>query len=162
MVVGILSDSHDRQETLTEAMRVLARAGAESFFHCGDVGGQHVFEELVGRPCWFVWGNTDFPTDGLLAFVEGTGLRLMDSRTGIELAGKRITVWHGHEPGFLPSVRSGTFDYVFYGHTHAKDDRREGNTRLINPGALHRTRVKTVATLDLATDVLTYHEVPST
>ena len=40
-------------------------------------------------------------------------------------------------------------DYLLQGHTHVPHDQRIGRTRLINPGALHRARTKTVATLDL-------------
>ena len=43
----------------------------------------------------------------------------------------------------------GAFDFLFYGHTHVAEEHRTGPTRVINPGALHRARVKSVLVLDL-------------
>lgn len=47
-------------------------------------------------------------------------------------------------------------DYLFVGHSHVKLDTRVGRVRVINPGALHRAREKTVATLDTGTDLLRF------
>ncbi len=47
-------------------------------------------------------------------------------------------------------------DYLLQGHTHVRHDERIGKTRVINPGALHRAREKTVALLDTATDRLVF------
>lgn len=159
MVVGILSDSHGDARIVSSALRILADAGAEVFFHCGDIGGEAVFDELIGRRCWFVWGNMDRQTDGLRAYAQTVGLQEADPEKGIDLGGKTIGLWHGSERGFRGAVRSGRFDYVFFGHTHAQSDVRKGKTRAINPGALHRARVKTVATLDLETDEVRFHVV---
>jgi predicted phosphodiesterase len=54
------------------------------------------------------------------------------------------------------ALESQSFDYLLHGHTHVKRDERVGRTRVINPGALHRAREKTVAVLDTATDMLTF------
>lgn len=48
------------------------------------------------------------------------------------------------------------FDYILCGHTHIAADYQRGATRIINPGALHRASVHTVATLDLKTDDLRF------
>jgi uncharacterized protein len=159
MIVGILSDSHGNEGIVSQALRMLVDAGAEAFFHCGDVGGLGVLGQLVGRRTWLVWGNTDVPSNGLHAYLETVGIQRMDAEKGIELDGMRIGMWHGHEPGFRPAVDSGAFDYIFCGHTHAAGELRRGRTRIINPGALHRAPIKTVATLDLSSDNLCFHIV---
>ena len=43
----------------------------------------------------------------------------------------------------------GHYDYLFYGHTHQAKQHRTGPTLVVNPGALHRARVKTFVLLDL-------------
>ena len=50
-------------------------------------------------------------------------------------------------------------DYLLHGHTHVRRDERVGKVRIINPGALHRAREKTVAVLDTDTDRLTFVRV---
>ena len=39
-------------------------------------------------------------------------------------------------------------DYLFQGHSHIREDRTVGRVRIVNPGALHRARPKTVALVD--------------
>ncbi len=160
MIVGILSDSHGHAEAVRSAVEILRRHGAEMLFHCGDLGGVEVLDELVGLPVHFVWGNMDRPDGATYAYCETVGLPWPNGPVEVEVAGKRIGVYHGHE--FLRGVRvePGRFDYVFFGHTHQREDVQRDGTRFINPGALHRASTKTVATLDLATDALTYFRVP--
>jgi putative phosphoesterase len=134
MMVGILSDSHGDDRMVSLAVEILAAAGAEAFFHCGDIGDESVLDQLVGRRCWFVWGNMDDPTDSVRTYARTVGLHAVDNERPIELAGKRIGLWHGHERGFRKAIRIGGLDYVFYGHAHARCDVREGKTRVINPG----------------------------
>jgi len=45
---------------------------------------------------------------------------------------------------------SGRYDYLFYGHTHAAEQHYAGRTLVVNPGALHRVRVKSCLVVDLA------------
>jgi len=160
MLIGICSDSHNRWKALRAALDIFGRVGVERIIHCGDVGGQEAFDELVGRDVHFVWGNTDAPTAGLLAYLEHVGLHPPGKvPLGLELSGRRLAVFHGHEPGFSQAPHVLDVDYILHGHTHERRDERIGSVRMVNPGALHRARVKTVATLNLATDELIYYEV---
>lgn len=162
MVIGILSDTHGRLQPVRRAIEVFRSRGVEAIFHCGDIGSIDVLRELAAatRHLWFVWGNTDVPNNGWAEAVRECGLTWPDGPIVVELAGKRIAVAHGHEVRFLLLQRDPTLDYVLSGHTHGYSDSREGHIRYINPGALHRCAVHTVATLDLATDELLFHEVP--
>jgi predicted phosphodiesterase len=51
-------------------------------------------------------------------------------------------------------------DYLLSGHSHYPADRRDGPTRRINPGALHRADEYTVALLGLESDELRFLTVP--
>lgn len=170
MIVGILSDTHGHAPRTAAAVGLLKQLGAQALVHCGDVGGPGVLEALVGLPAWFVWGNTDHPDDRTGAYAARLGIQPpRDVPTRLELAGRRLAVFHGHEPAFeelLHSTRRGDaagfrerlagVDYVLYGHTHQPADDRFAGVRLINPGALRRAAARTVATLELLTDELRY------
>lgn len=156
MKIGIMSDSHGRVHRVRDALAVFDAAGAEAVVHCGDVGGLGVLEELAGRRCWFVWGNTDFPDPAWRAEVETLGLPWPDGPVEFTIAGRRLAIFHGHEPGFERSIRAGNYDYFFHGHSHRQADYRVGPTWVINPGALYRVAVPTVAVLDLSSDDLSF------
>lgn len=154
MKLGVMSDSHGRTQRVRDALAVLDAAGAQAIIHCGDVGGLEVLEEFAGRPCWFVWGNTDYPQATWRPQIEALGLPWPDGPVEFTASGRRIAVYHGHEPGFEAAIRSGKAAYLLHGHTHRQDDYRVGPTRVINPGALHRAATPTVAVLDVDSDDL--------
>lgn len=174
MLLGILSDTHGHVGRTASAVSILRTLGAGEFVHCGDVGGEPILELLAGTGAWFVWGNTDHPDPGLVAAARALGLKPPgESPVRFELDGRRFAVFHGHEPDFeqlagwirqeradrLAERLRGT-DYVLFGHTHEASDLRVGGARFINPGALKRAAVPSVATLDPASDDLRFWAVP--
>jgi putative phosphoesterase len=159
MVVAILSDSHGRVDAVRRALDVLAPFEPAAYFHCGDVGGLEVFDQFVGKRFWFVWGNTDRADAATYTYLQTVGLPSPNGPVCVTLDGKSIAVFHGHERQFKQACRQPSTDYIFHGHTHSKADHRVGRTRVINPGALHRAAVRTVATLNLATDDLQFHVI---
>ncbi|MEE8171154.1 MAG: metallophosphoesterase family protein, partial [Phycisphaerae bacterium] len=148
MIVGILSDSHGDALATARAVELLDERGAEVLFHCGDVCGTDVLDALAGRRAHFVWGNCDQPPPAWRAYVTTIGLKWPDGPLHVTLEGKRIALAHGHEREFEGLFRDPELDYVFFGHSHVYEDRRARFARGVNPGALHRARIKTVATLD--------------
>ena len=157
MIVGILSDTHDRVAAAQAAVTLLQRHGAEYFIHCGDVGSESILDVLAGLPSAFVFGNTDWDRRGLERYAAAVHVSCLGNAGELELGGKTFHVEHGDDfKSMKRSVEGQQFDYVLHGHTHVRRDERVGRTRIINPGALHRAREKTVALLDTATDVLTF------
>ncbi|HMQ16532.1 MAG TPA: metallophosphoesterase family protein [Phycisphaerae bacterium] len=170
MILGLLSDSHGRHERTAAALRLLRDHGAAAFIHCGDIGDERVLDVLAEYAVQFVWGNNDQPDASLLRYCRALGLNpTAEPPLRVEHDGRRLCVFHGHEPLFWRVVRIlergqpaplhevlGPVDYVLYGHTHVASDARLGDVRLINPGALTRAAEYTVATLDLACDALRF------
>lgn len=157
MIVGILSDTHGRADAATRAIELLLAAGAEYLIHCGDVGGEGVLDTLTTLPAAFVFGNNDYDHRDLAEYARAIGVTCLGLGGTVELAGRTIAITHGDIPrlvGQYTAADSGV-DYLFTGHSHLPHDRRVGRVRWINPGALYRATPKTVATLDLTTDVLT-------
>ncbi len=160
MQIGILSDSHDDPFPVRKALALFDSLGVTHLIHCGDVGGQGVFDEFVGRALTFVWGNTDVYDGSTLAYLETVGLRTpTEVPTTVTLDDKRFAVFHGHENGFDAAPHRLKVDYICHGHSHLRRDEHVNGIRIINPGALHRARVLTVATLDTTTDELTFHTI---
>src|SRR5205814_5224012 len=78
----------------------------------------------------------------------------------VTLAGKRVAVTHGHMHTDVRRLLAARPDYLLSGHSHHADDRRDGPTRRINPGALHRADQFTVALLDLESDEVRFLTAP--
>lgn len=159
MKIGILSDTHGDHVRTGKAIRQLLQRGVAAVCHCGDIGADRVLTELataclpLNIPVHAVLGNVDLFEPEISSYPAGTGVRVWGRRAELELGGKRIAIIHGDDDRALQLAVSGqSFDYILTGHTHQATDLREGRTRLINPGAVHRARPPTVAVLDLAND----------
>src|SRR5688572_14146288 len=153
MLIGIVSDTHDKADTMAVVMRILRERGAEFFIHCGDVGSTRVLDHLAGLPACFVFGNCDWDRAVLKRYAQDIDLACHDSFGDLTLAGKRIAVTHGDDHVLKRRLLSEQqHDYLLQDHTHVREDTRFGKTRLINPGALHRANPKTAALLDTAED----------
>ncbi len=159
MLIGIMSDSHGDAAETARAVALLKSRGATKLVHCGDICDLTVLDELAGHDAVFVWGNCDHLDGSLLRYVDAIGLPRPTVPVTFDVGPRRIAVFHGHERGFSSAVKSGRFDIIFYGHSHEYADHRENGCRLINPGALHRARIHTVAMLDLSSDELTFLDV---
>jgi uncharacterized protein len=158
VIIGILSDTHDRIDAMAAGLKILQGAGAEFYIHCGDIGSQRAIDLLAGLKCAFVFGNTDFDRVGLARYAGGIDVPCYGNYADLTLDHKRIAVLHGDDFRLKQRLLTAQeHDFLLHGHTHVRADERIGRTRVINPGALHRASLKTVATLDTAQDLLKFH-----
>lgn len=149
MKIGLISDTHGNLERTDRAVALLKAHGVGAVIHCGDIGSQAVLLAMVEAfdppriPAYAVLGNCDYDS-----FV-GAGVEICDRFADLELDGKAIAVIHGDDASrFHQAIASQRFDFVFTGHTHVREDRFVGRTRVINPGAVHRAAQPGVAVLD--------------
>jgi len=159
MKIGILSDTHDQRERTARAVALLMSEGAQALIHCGDLTTPDVVHECGLLPSYYVFGNNDYDELDLRNAMEAVGGHCMGRGGEITLAGKRIAVTHGDSAREARRLLAASPDYFLFGHTHVPHDDGEGAPRSINPGALHRARIWTVALLDLADDSLEFFEV---
>ena len=134
MRIGVLADTHDRMDTLRNALDQFEARGVEVVLHAGDYVAPFVSRACTGRPfsLWGVFGNNDGERVGLVKALGAVGAEIVGSWGEIELAGRKILVMH--EPRELDAIAaSGRFDLIVYGHTH-EWDLREGKTTVLNPG----------------------------
>ena len=166
-VIGLLSDSHGRAAITRRAVRLLAHQGAEMLLHLGDVGSTTVIDALVadtdtmGRvgESRLVFGNTDFDIDQLGRYAAMLGIGVDHPVGTLDCDGRRIVFTHGDDESAMRNAVRQQAAYLCHGHSHEKRDERIGQTRVINPGALFRAAQPTVATLDTATDRVTFFGV---
>jgi putative phosphoesterase len=152
MRIGVISDTHGHVQNTLAAVRMLQSLQVQAVLHAGDIGSPDIPKLLAAWPTHFVFGNCDHDHDELRAAIEQAGLTC-DGRFGdFELAGRRIALLHSDDTRLFRQVSLGdTYDLVCYGHTHHADQRRQGKTLILNPGALYRATPHSIATVDLAT-----------
>jgi uncharacterized protein len=158
MLIGVISDTHDRAEMTSAGLRLLRAEGIEALIHCGDVTSTSILDLLADTiPVYFVYGNNDWDRDGLAGHAGHLGITCLGDCGVVELGGKRIGVAHGDRrvamDKTIAEVKQG---FLLYGHTHAADDRQDGAIRYVNPGALHRTRSPSVCVIDLEIDAVRF------
>ncbi len=160
MLIGVLSDTHGRVDTTAIAIKLLRQRGARQLIHCGDVCSTRVLDLMAGVPAAFVWGNCDYDHHTLQGHAAAMGIACCGTVGRLTLDGKVVSFLHGDDHRQLQRIL-GTqdCDYLFLGHSHVRDDQRVGRIHVINPGALHRASVKTVALVDTSTDVVEFLEI---
>jgi len=155
MLIGLLSDTHGRVDAAAAAIKLLRERGATYFIHCGDIGSLSVLDYFAGLPAACVWGNCDYDRSTLCRYADRLGIQCFGSFGELSLDGKSIALIHGDDHRLRQRLLDEQkHDYLFQGHTHSPDDLRIGRTHLVNPGALHRARTKTVALVDTAADTV--------
>ena len=163
MKIGILSDTHNNIENLQKALAIFAQHDIEILVHCGDVNTPDTAAYLKGFQIHYVYGNTDHAQMHIGSVIHelnpqnSAGLTFTGEVDGVLLAAT-----HGHVVTELDRlINDGRYQYVFYGHTHQRQDEMMGTTRVINPGALGGTQYepRSICILDLQTDELMFLEI---
>lgn len=137
MRIGIISDTHDDQRHVRQAIEIFKAQGLECVLHAGDITGPStisLFAELPGCRVIAVCGNCDSERLSLQAAIEAIGGEIHDRTYTGEIDGRAIYMTHVPH-GIEPVIRSGKHDLVVYGHTHRQDVHRVGQTLVVNPGA---------------------------
>lgn len=152
VIVGILSDSHGRLDAIGAALAAFAARDVQTVIHCGDIDTPEAVTAFRGWTTHFVLGNCDWDGAALKRAMGEIGATLHEPFGHLSINGVEIAWLHGDEPALLRDIENAShFDYLFYGHTHVAKQRQTGQTRVINPGALHRAKVKSCVVLDTAT-----------
>jgi len=161
MRVGIISDTHNQRTRTVAAVQALKQAGAEVLFHCGDLIDPTMVSVCGVLPSYFVFGNNDADqvVEIRTAIAQVSRGVCLEWGGDVELGGKRIAMTHGHFHKDVRRLLALEPDYLFSGHSHLHADWREGKTRRINPGALHRANPLTYALLNLENGELTFQEM---
>ena len=161
MHIGLLSDSHGRADRVAAAMTLLEAQGAELFIHLGDLGDDDVVAAMSGYETRVVFGNCDWDEAELNRACKHHGVHVDHPAGRLEFNDRTLAYTHGHRPELMDVALAEGVDWLLHGHTHQVRDERIGRTRVINPGALQRAPLYTVALLDTESDRLDVLELPT-
>jgi putative phosphoesterase len=157
MLIGILSDTHDRLPMVDAAVEKLNEARVDLVLHAGDYVAPFVIPRLGALTAEFigVLGNNDGDPDHLRRRCsEYPHMEIRGTFTEIREEDLDIALLHGTDPVLLQAlIRSGAFDIIVHGHTHQAGISRHGKTLVINPGEVcgYLTGTSTIALLDTGT-----------
>lgn len=159
-MIGIISDTHENENAVNKAVKILKDSHVEFVVHCGDIISPPMLEHFKGLDMKFVFGNNDGEKEGLNKMAKKLGFEEIKDEKEFEYKGKKFYAYHGTKRERLDdAIKSNKYDYILAGHTHIKTDERLGRTRVINPGALFRAYPYTLALLDAEKDKLEFVEV---
>ncbi len=164
MIIGIVSDTHGDADQLTHAVTVFSHHKVQAIVHCGDIGSVECLQMLADAApsVYMVAGNMDRHVEELADEALHLGIQFACEAIQVPLEnGEELVATHGHDHNLLGElIADRQFPYVCHGHSHKTRDEMVNGIRIINPGALHRAKIHTVALLDTDTDVLEHVIVP--
>jgi predicted phosphodiesterase len=151
-MLGVISNSGGRAETVSAAVNVFRGGGAEYVVHLGDIGGRHVLDAMGAIASGFVWGDKDADRMGLMRYGHSVGVECLGLIGDFEYGGKRIVCVHGDDRKILRKLLDEQqHDYLLVGHEMSVEDYTVGKTRVLNPGPLHGGSTPSALLLDPAT-----------
>lgn len=161
MRVGLMADTHDNSERTRMGLKLLDKHDPELILHAGDLNTGASVALYDGWRVLLAEGNVDKVRDIRRAIREHDVDVHYDVMHELPLDDATIGLIHGDDEGRLEGmINAGAFDLVVHGHTHGFRDETFGDTRVVNPGALHRAKTPSVCVWDSETDELTRVEVP--
>lgn len=157
MVVGLISDTHDRLPTMRAALDRFAQLGIQTLIHPGDIIAPFAAKLLAAWPhdVHVVYGNNDGERAGLATVLP----QIQDGPLFVELDGKLVLVHHFVD--WCSDDDCARADVIVTGHTHEPATREHNGKLFVNPGECCGwvTGRATIATLDLSSNAVEMIEV---
>ena len=153
MIVGLISDTHDRLRLIDEAVERLNEKSVELVLHAGDYVAPFVASHFkpLKAPLIGVFGNNDGDRTLLKKKFAELGADIRGRFAFVLVDGLRIALLHGDQTELMRSLLElESHDVLVSGHTHVAKTYRKGKTLVINPGAVcgYLTEKPTIAILD--------------
>jgi putative phosphoesterase len=133
--IAVVSDSHDNTTNLEKTASIANEKKCSYLFHLGDFVSPFTAQKLkaFNGIIKAVYGNCDGELLGLQKTINNIGGDIDKPPMKFDLEGKRVILMH--EPFLLEElIKSQEADFIFYGHLHKIDMRKEGKTLVLNPG----------------------------
>ena len=160
-VLGVMSDTHGDLLRTRQASCVFQEMQIDVLLHCGDIGSPDVPAMLASVPGALCVRKYRFSQGFPAHAITQSGGTCHERVGDLLLAGRRVIFMHGDQIGTLRAkISDGQYDLVCFGHTHEFAEYYRGKTLVLNPGALHRTRMPSVAVVDLTEMTVTRIPIP--
>ena len=130
MLIGVLSDTHDRLPQIEAAVELFTERGVEAVLHPGDFIAPFAVQRLqrFTGPIHAVFGNND----GERRMLKEVLPQVQDGPQLIELGGRRILLHHFVE--WCPAELIARADIIVTGHTHEPVNLVDDGKLFLNPG----------------------------
>ena len=155
-MIGLISDTHDNLQAITEAVKIFNSRRVGLVLHAGDYVAPFTYSAYKGLGCKLVgvYGNVDGERRLLHERFSSMGFKVESDFEELEVDGVKIALLHGVYPQIVEALAlSGKYHVVVHGHTHAKRAERVGSALVVNPGEAcgYLYGARSVALLDTAT-----------
>lgn len=144
MNIGVISDTHDRLETIDRALEFFALQNVELVVHCGDWKSLSTLAYFAKKahelslPVRGVLGNNDTDVHGFLNLSAMTPGDFYITEGVLEIAlgkGQYLAAYHGHhKPTLQRLYEEEKYTILCLGHTH-KPKIDQGEKLVVNPGS---------------------------
>ncbi|MBT3283515.1 metallophosphoesterase [Candidatus Bathyarchaeota archaeon] len=136
MIVGLISDTHDRLPLIERAIERLKEERVKLVLHAGDYISLFTAKPYaeLDVPMIGVFGNNCAETEELKNVYSGVGADLRGYFAEVEEGGLKIALTHGHIKSEMDRAMSGEYDVVVRGHSHRASVREENGILVVNPG----------------------------
>lgn len=130
MLIGVLSDTHDRLPAIDRAVEVFRRRQVEAVIHAGDIIAPFAAKRVraFSGALHVTYGNNDGERKGL----KETLPQIVDGPLWVTLAGRRILVHHFVD--WCTPADIAQADIIVTGHTHEVVNRYNNGKLFLNPG----------------------------
>lgn len=130
MLVGVMSDTHDRLPLIDRALELFDARGVELIVHLGDLVAPFAARRFVDLkvPVCVLYGNNDGERPGLKEVLP----QIADGPVFRELGGRNLLLHHFVD--WCPPQALARADAVLSGHTHQVVNERVDGKLFLNPG----------------------------
>ncbi|MEM2904583.1 MAG: metallophosphoesterase [Candidatus Bathyarchaeia archaeon] len=163
MLLGMISDTHDRLEVIDRAVRFFNEQGVGLVAHAGDWCAPFALLRFMSLKARLkgVFGNVDGERGKLSENASKLGFELADL-VEFESDGVRCVVIHGADERVVNALaKCGDYGLIIRGHRHEQLSQTIGSCLVVNPGEAcgYLTGASTAATLDTATMKVQFHKL---
>jgi putative phosphoesterase len=159
MMVGVLSDTHDRIPTLQAALDIFQERGLDTVFHPGDICAPFAAKRLANFPgtLHVTFGNNDGERAGLRDILP----QIQDGPLHVHVGGRRILLHHALDWCRPEDIAEA--DIIITGHTHESSFTHRDDKWFLNPGECCGWVAgrATIAVLDLQSTAIEWIEIPT-
>jgi putative phosphoesterase len=159
MLVGVISDSHDRVPMIDRALDLFAERGVSAMIHPGDFVSPFAVRRLLQfkGPIHATYGNNDGERAGIRELMP----QVVPGPLFVALGGRTILVHHFVD--WCDTEDIARVDIVITGHTHEVANRVHDGKLFLNPGECcgwlsGQCTVAILDTEDLSAEICTLRE----
>ncbi|MGE3062301.1 MAG: YfcE family phosphodiesterase [bacterium] len=137
-MILLISDTHNNENCIKRLAKEYENVKLLALIHLGDVTDFTILEPLKILKCekYVVKGNNDVLDLSSASFLKSIDFDFSNPPYEIFVEDfGHIAIMH--EPFFTEEyIEDSKTKYIFYGHTHVRENKKKNNKRIVNPGAL--------------------------